>query len=297
MERRFAILAVLAGLATPTEMVSCLDEIKADRDELSPNIPVVMIRRGYVSEPEARALLDLLAKHERTPIDLEFGNLAQKAGHLGEEDVNAWQEEQDDRFPPAPWPVKALETGRMQVPAILSVLEFQEQRNRGLRAELLKALRRPPRSRRAREWGDRLGKVRGKVRRLREFVAHWARRTLLLVLIAIFLGAVGVGAYAGYRRVKTSLRFADTTVSLVRCTKCQEPVAWQGTEDAACPGCGSEDLYWIRRCGNCFRVQTSESYFPYPPDKWEKCQQCGEKQWVTPYRFFTKPPLGGAKDK
>lgn len=297
MERRLAILAVLAGLATPTEMVSCLDEIRSSRDTLSPNVPVVMVRRGYVSEPEARALLNLLGKYERTPVDLEFGNLAQKTGHVGEEDVNTWQKEPDDQFPPAPWPVKALETGRMQVPAILSVLEFQEQRNRGLRAELRKALRRPPRSRKAREWGDRIGRARDKVRGLRQFARRWGRRTARLVLIATILGAAGVGAYTGYRHLRMSLKFSDTTVSLLRCTKCQETVAWEGTEDAVCPGCDSNDLYWVRRCANCFRVQTSESYFPYPPDKWERCQHCGEKRWVTPYRFFRKPPLGGAKGK
>jgi DNA-directed RNA polymerase subunit RPC12/RpoP len=285
MEKRFGFTAVLAGIASPQDMIASFDEIAAGRTVLSPNVPVAMLRRGAVSEPEARALLNFLAKYEKTPIDLEFGNLAQKAGHIKQEDIDAWNAAEAG-LPPSPWPVMALESARMQVPAVLAVLEVQSQRGRGLKPDLEKALRRPPPSRSSRLLRQRLRQMVAAAYGVAGTVVGWySRRLALLLLSLILVGGIGFGIYAGYRQYRTSLRFVRSPVHLLKCAGCGKTVAWEGTKAAVCPGCGKKDLFWVRRCGVCFRVQASESHFPIPPNAWEKCKVCGNARWTVPYRF------------
>ena len=287
MEKRFGFLALIAGLLSPPEVVASNDEIASGRGALSPSTPVNMVKRSLLSESEARALLSYLAGYEQTPLDLEFGNLAEKAGHLAAEKIEAWNVAPGDGLPPVPWPVKALEEDAMRLPAVLAVLDVQSRKGRGLKNELRSALRRPPRSRTTRSWRDHVGRVAAGIGRTGRAIG---KRYSQLIVVAVFVGGLvaagALAARAGQRWYRTSLSFAESSAHLLKCSKCGETVAIRGTVKAECVNCQEEELSWVRRCASCFRLQASGVHYPQPPEKSERCKSCRKSRWTTPYRFL-----------
>jgi hypothetical protein len=292
MEKRFAFLAVVGGLAEPTDMVACLDEVRAHRDSLSPNVPVVMVRRGLLSETEARALLHLLATYEVTPVDQEFGNIARDTGHISQAEIEVWKDGNAGTWPPAPWPLLAAVMGHMQLPAIHSILETQQAHHRGLLTEIGNALRHPPPSRREAAWKTRLRRVAGAIRvflRAFTWLGHpRVRRVATWVLLLAMLGAVGA---VGTSRWRASLRrIPDTGVRLLICQKCQNSSVWLADASPVCPHCFGKQFQAAWRCNSCLRVQAIHPGTKEDKLRVEPCRRCGKRGWMIPYLFVQERP-------
>ncbi|MDP6359905.1 MAG: hypothetical protein QF473_32620 [Planctomycetota bacterium] len=288
MERRFGYLCIFAGLATPNDVSVCFDEVEAGRNPLSPNLPLVMVRKGLLSDSEARAILHFLAIFERSPVDVEFSNLARDDGQLTDSDISAWEEEDEGEsdLPSAPWPVKAIETGKMPIPAINRALDAQDQKTRGLRAELNIAVQKPPRSLIVPGWQT---VTRRFFRRISQVSSTaygvWKRPVFRRALAGLFIVVICTLAFEGYRRLQNSLGDVDAKVSLLRCKSCRNTVAWEGIKSIAmCPVCKDDDLYLLRRCAECFRIDESESVNADTPPN-QACKVCKGQSWTAPYRF------------